>query len=174
MSTPSRQPLPAEWTDRLFGRLAVRYGHEWLRLWEGLDMAAVKADWQQQLGGMHLTPEAQDRLRYGLDNLPPDRPPTVAVFKAICNRAPVNAPPALVGPTPSVDPQRVALLREKLAEAFAAKHPRAWAHRLKERHEAGERLSLAQIDMYQSALAARRGELGVSDHQPHEEAAAWA
>jgi hypothetical protein len=45
-------PLPSEWVDRLFSRIAVRYGADWLRMWEGLDMAAVKADWAETLAGL--------------------------------------------------------------------------------------------------------------------------
>jgi hypothetical protein len=152
-------PLPPAWVDRLFGRLAIRYGQDWIRLWEGLDLAAVKADWGQVLAGMHR-PEREHALRYGIENLPPDRPPTAAQFKAICGRAPETKPLVLQAPPPS--PEGVARVRQALADLGQPKDPRAWAHALKARHEAGERLSMTQIDMYRSALAAKPGEMGTS------------
>jgi hypothetical protein len=153
-------PLPLHWVDRLFGMLGVRYGSQWLLMWEGLDLAAVKADWSQLLAGMDR-PERQDALRYGIEHLPPDRPPTAAQFKAICNRAPEYVKPIAL-PAPAVNPEGVARLRSMLADVGRPKDPRAWAHALKERHEAGERLSMTQIDMYRSALAAKGGEIGES------------
>jgi hypothetical protein len=153
MSTFRHEPLPAEWIDRLFGRFAVRFGQDWIRMWEGIDLAAVKADWSQQLAGMHLTPAGIERLRYGYENLP-ERPPTAAAFKAVCNRAPETLPKALPAPT-QIDSEKARRLRSLVVGAFQApKEPRQWAHRLKARHEAGERLSQAQIDAYTAALRA--------------------
>jgi hypothetical protein len=154
------EPLPPAWVDRLFGRLAIRYGQDWIRLWEGLDLAAVKVDWGQVLAGMHR-PEREHALRYGIENLPPDRPPTAAQFKAICNRAPEYVKPIAL-PAPVVNPEGIARLRSMLTDVGRPKDPRAWAHRLKERHQRGERLTLAQIDMYRSALAAKPGEMSTS------------
>jgi hypothetical protein len=121
-------------------------------------MAAVKADWAKTLAGMQA-PDREHVLRYGIEHLPSDRPPNAAQFKAICNRAPETKP--LVLRAPDAAPERVQQVREKLAELAAPKDPRAWARRLAERHES-ERLSLAQIDMYRSTLAARYGEMGVT------------
>jgi hypothetical protein len=164
MSSPSHQPLradpvaplPPEWVDRLFGKLAVRYGHEWLRMWEGLDMAAVKADWAQVLAGM-ARPERVDALRYGVEHLPPERPPTAAVFKALCNRAPDHKPLALPSPPPT--PEGVAKVRALLAEIAPPADPRAWAKTLIERKKAGEWVSSKALEMARSALAAKPGEM---------------
>ena len=157
MSTRPLPPLPAEWVDRLFGKLALRYGQEWVRLWEGIDIGAVKADWAHELAGMHLSQEAQDRLRYGVDNLPADRPPNVAQFKAICGRAPAKAVPQLSGQKPEADPERVSeILRSMRRSVGEAVDPIAWAEKLKRRHETGERLTPAQIAAYQAALARKR------------------
>lgn len=157
--------LPPAWVDRLFGRLAVRYGSAWLRMWEGLDMAAVKADWAQQLAGMHL-PEHEHMLKYGVEHLPPERPPTAPQFRAICMLAPAYLPrPALEGPKFQPDLEAVARVKSAIAALGTPKDPRAWARNLKARHESGEVLTPAQVDAYTDALRGR--------HQ-HVEQAAWA
>lgn len=79
-------PLPALLIDSLFARLTVRYGAVWTRMWEGLDMAAVKADWAECLAGFERRPRS---IEYALDNLPIDRPPNAAQFARLCGSAPV-------------------------------------------------------------------------------------
>lgn len=151
------QPLPPAWVDSLFARLAVRYGQEWLRKWEGLDIAAVKADWAEELAPLAQNPDA---IKHGLSNLP-ERAPSVTQFRAICNLRPdiVKALPA-----PKADPERV---REALAKLRPTKtqadSPKGWAWRLKAREESGERLTKAQRDMWRGALQA--------ELQQHQEAA---
>ena len=92
--------LPAAWVDRLLMRLQVRYGEAWTRQVAGIDPEAVKADWSQVLAGLSL-----DALDYGVRHLPTDRPPNAMQFRAVCMRAPAEAPPAL--PAPVADPGRV-------------------------------------------------------------------
>jgi len=43
--------LPEAWVDSLFARLAARYGAAWLRMWDGIPLDAVKADWAAELAG---------------------------------------------------------------------------------------------------------------------------
>lgn len=96
-------------------RLLVRYGVQWNRLYEGIDPAAVKADWIDQIGG--LNPNA---IRYALDNLPADRPPNAGRFKALCMeyRAPERPYQAL--PRPKATPEDRERVRAMLAKAKAA------------------------------------------------------
>jgi hypothetical protein len=101
-------PFPANWVDSLFARLSVRYGSAWLRQWEGVDIAAVKADWSEELSGFEKNPEA---IRHAIRCLPADRPPTVGQFVALCRTAPVMAPPALPAPK----------LSEEMKERVSAK-----------------------------------------------------
>lgn len=72
-------PLDSAWVDQIHARLLVRYGSHWRAMFAGIDPDAVKADWAQSLAGMTAA-----AIRYALDNLPEDRPPTVAVFKRLC------------------------------------------------------------------------------------------
>lgn len=100
--------LPASWVELLFERLAVRYGHDFLRRWEGLDMAAVKADWAAELSGF-----SGDDITYALRHMPAERPPTCAQFRDLCRKAPRKEAPALPWPEPNqeIAAKAVAALR---------------------------------------------------------------
>jgi hypothetical protein len=97
-------PLNSSWVDRIFGRLAIRYGAAFVRQWPDLDIDAVKADWADVLDGM-----PGEAIGYALSYLP-DTPPNASQFKALCNRRPDKAPPML--PAPKADPERVRMLLE--------------------------------------------------------------
>lgn len=144
-------PLPLAWLDRIFGRLALRYADQWLRMWEGFDMLAVRADWAEELAGLHA-PDRQHALKFGLENLPIDWPPNAAQFRAICNRAPEYVRPAL--PAPAASPEGVRRAREAIASITlgAGRNPRAWALRLRDRHLSGDRLTDAQVAAYQAVV----------------------
>ncbi len=90
--------LPASWVDSLFARLAVRYGSAWTAKWEGLDMAAVRADWADELAGYAARPDA---IRHALGHLPPDRPPNVSQFLLLCRNSPEPMPALLKAPAPT-------------------------------------------------------------------------
>ena len=92
--------LPSEWVDRIFEKLALVYGRDFLGRWDGLDMGAVKADWARELGRFANAP---DSIRFALDNLPVSKPPTVLEFKHLCNRAPEYLPALLRPPQPSAE-----------------------------------------------------------------------
>lgn len=142
-------PMPAHYVDRIFTRLMVRYGSEWLRKWEGVPEDAVKADWADQLDGFERRP---DCIRYALEHLP-ERAPSVTEFRAICNRMSEPAAPRLEAP--KADPARVAREVAKMQAAKdAIRQAKDWAYRLQASERAGERLSKAQRDMWRAALRA--------------------
>jgi hypothetical protein len=122
--------LPLTWIDRIFDRMAVRYGRRFMDQWAGVDLDAVKHDWASELDGLQNAPTS---IVYGLANLPDDRPPTVTQFRAICIRGiPSNDKVALPGPR--------ADLSKMQAEFDKLRRPRedsgdmkAWARRLKAR-----------------------------------------
>lgn len=95
--------MRSDWIDALFDRLAVRYGALFTRQYDGIDLAAVKADWAGMLGGL-----SGAALRYGLANLA-SLPPNAMQFRDICARAPVEFPAALAAPR--ADPAVVAAVR---------------------------------------------------------------
>lgn len=141
--------LPSRWVDALFGKLTVVYGQAFLRQWEGVDLDAVKADWAEGLAGLEQSPNA---IAHGLANVNPDKPPNVLQFKALCLKAPQYKPKAL--PAPPADPAVVEAVMAGFQRppAFDAK---AWAWRLKGREESGERLTMAQREMWRAALGAQ-------------------
>jgi hypothetical protein len=153
--------LPDAWVDHLFSKLAVRYGDAWIRKWEGIPIAAVRADWAQVLGGLD-----GNALTYGLANLPPDYPPTAAAFRQACNARPLQDQLPQLPPPTAVQRERLEQLRAGLAEALAPKDPRAWAQRLLQRAQAGHATPTpAALDMARSTLRARPDELATADYR---------
>lgn len=69
-----------------------------------------------------------------------------------CYRAYCSEVPAAPGPW---TPERRRAVLQRLRQTFAdnaKQHPKAWAHRLKAREEAGEQLSRAQREAWRCAL----------------------
>lgn len=114
-------------------------------------MNAVKSDWAHELSGFAHHPKA---IAWALQNLPPEKPPTVLEFKFLARRAPPEELPRLEAP--KADPQRVAEELAKLAPLMAAPTGRAntdWAQAIVDRAEAGEILSPTTLRMAREALA---------------------
>lgn len=142
----------SELVERLFARLAVRYGSAWLAKWQGIDIAAVKADWSEVLGGFERNPEA---IRHALAHLPEDRPPTATQFRALCIGRPEPALPALSAPAAS--PAVVAMVMDAVKPKSGV-DPKEWAHRLRKREQQYERLTPAQRAMWRKALKTESNE----------------
>lgn len=151
----SKDRLPADWVERIFQKLSVRYGKAFLARWEGLDLPAVKDDWAEQLAGFSHRP---DCLAYALDNLPADRPPTVGQFRELANSKPEErAMPALDykrGPIPANLMKALDRLKEprEVQDQYAG--PKGWAYRLRDREAAGEKLSSVQRTFWREAITA--------------------
>lgn len=140
--------LPIEWVDKLFQKFALVYGIDVAKRYSGLDPAAVKQEWSSCLGGFRDRPDA---IKFALDHLPSDRCPTMLQFRDLCRQAPPAAYKAL--PEPKADKFVVTKEMAKLVkDAFTPGDPKAWAYKLKARHEKGEALSLIQIKKYTEAL----------------------
>jgi hypothetical protein len=149
--------LPLAWVDALFARLSVRYGAAFMRQYADLEIGAVKADWSDVLGGFAGQPEA---IRYALDNLPADKPPTAGQFRLLCNSAPVPEVKAIAHDAPPADPERVAELVQT-AKVQPQRDPRAWARRLRDIElnragvlPSGDRMTRAQREIWREALRA--------------------
>ena len=142
--------LPAAWTDKIFTKLTLAYGRDFLSRWEGLEISDVKTDWSHELSGFDAHPEA---IAYALANLPP-KPPSVIEFRALARRAPLPEVKQLEAP--KADPERVAAEIAKqvdLKAAFAPKHdPKEWAKRIVARHESGERIRPITLRFAREAL----------------------
>lgn len=96
--------LPKPWIDKIFTKLALVYGREFMARWDALGIPEdeVKADWAHELEGFDKWPEA---IAHALKHLPADKPPTVLQFRALCRQAPARELPQL--PRPKADPEKV-------------------------------------------------------------------
>lgn len=142
--------LPIAWVDKLFEKLSIRYGRDFLGRWEGMPIADIKTDWSDVLSGFKGHP---DSIAWALDNLPESKAPTATEFRALCRKAPTPNVPQLEAPKASRE--RMAAELEKLEPIVKRKEidMKDWARRLKARDEAGERLKPIQIRFYKEALA---------------------
>jgi hypothetical protein len=138
--------LPPPWIDRIFEKLGLVYGNEFLNRWKGLKLTDVKTDWAHELAGFQQLPDA---IAWGLQNLPPERPPTVLQFRDLCRKAPAPDLPRL--PEPKADPERLKAEVAKLAPLLAkTKKPASginvdWAHRIVAKHDSGVRVAPAVL-----------------------------
>ncbi len=139
--------LPMPWVDRIFLKLTLTFGRDFLNRWEGVPIEDVKADWAHELRGFQQNPAA---IGYGLEHCLAGKPPTVQEFKSACYRKPESAP---LLPSPVVDPVIAATVLGGLrASTSRSTGMKDWAHRLKARHESGDKLNRNQIACYQAAL----------------------
>jgi hypothetical protein len=136
--------LRNDWIDRLFTRLLARYGAQWISMWAGIEPEAIREDWAIELDGLSAS-----ALSHGLANLPPDRPPNSAQFRAICLRQVPEPSPAL--PSPPADPERVAEIVAGL-QVPPERDIRDWARELQSREKSGELLTSAQRAMWRTAF----------------------
>ena len=135
--------------DRLFDKLAIRYGSAFLDQWRGMPLEDVKADWIEELRAFAHAPEV---FAWALEHLP-ERAPNVGQFKALCRQAPRKPAPAL--PAPPVNPERAREAFAVVAAALAPKEhadPKQWARDLITKHEAGEKVALAALNAARRAL----------------------
>lgn len=144
--------LPLQWVDKIFLKLTLIYGRDFIGRWEGLEIADVKTDWGHELSGFENWPEA---IAHALATCPPGKPPTVIEFRELARKAPRAKVPAL--PEPAASPERVAAELAKLEPIRrAAQSPvidhKAWAKRLMERHESGEVLNMTVLRFAREAL----------------------
>lgn len=153
--------LPNHWIDRIFEKLTLVYGQEFLNRWKGVPIDEVKMDWAHELGGLKEQPEA---VTWALRHLPTERPPTVLQFREICRRAPDPERPRLS--QPKADSLRVqteiAKLRASLSASIVAANPTDWAHRILAEHEAGV-LKTSTVLAMARAVATRHPRCGLSE-----------
>lgn len=143
--------LPAAWVDRIFDKLSLVYGRDFLSRWEGSDLNSVKSDWGHELQSFHNWPSA---ITFALQNLP-ERAPNVMEFKKLCRQAPAPEGPMKIEADVKADPERI-----KKALAVLTDRPPVdfldWAHRLIQRHESKEFISTpAALKMARDAIKER-------------------
>lgn len=144
--------LPMPWVEKIFHKLTLIYGRDFIGRWEGLELADVKTDWAHELSGFENFP---DGIAFALQNMPAGKPPTVLEFRSMALKAPKPAMKQIEGP--KADPARVA---EELKKATqAVKKPaqngidnKAWAKRLISQHEAGYKVRPISLRFAREAL----------------------
>jgi hypothetical protein len=142
--------LPDGWIDRIFTKLTLTYGQAFLRQYDGVEMADVKANWGHELACFQQSPDA---IRHGLEHLP-ERPPNIVQFRDLC-RIPVK-PVLLTNDLPPVDPKMAALVKDALSKAERRIGDREWAERLKSKELAGARLTQYQRACWREALGGQQ------------------
>ena len=146
-SSTSKPPLPAAWVERIFEVMAATYGRQRLgTMFDGQEADMVKRVWGRALSAL-----PQDAVATAVHRLPQQSwtwPPTLPEFCAFVRE---QIPPAAHRPALPVPHRRQADITagaEKMAALRASvidrKDPRAWAHKILERHEAGD-ISLAPV-----------------------------
>ncbi len=103
--------LPLPWVDKIFAKLTLVYGHDFLNRWRDLDLEAVKADWAHELAGFERHPEA---IAFALTALPSGKPPTVLEFSDMARKCPPPVFEAL--PRPEPRPEERAKVRAVIDE----------------------------------------------------------
>ena len=155
-----RQPLPLGWVRKLFAELQGNYGTRFLDMWRsgqadtnGDDVGLQNAMdmWAEKLAGFRERPDAIRRVLDTLPKHPPTLPEFVELCRTSCPKQEVKALPA-----PDVPPS-VIEARQAEAQAIAARvsgnvPSKAWAHKLRARYLAGERLMMAQVALASDAL----------------------
>lgn len=147
--------LPLPWVDRIFDKLTLAYGRNFLGQWEGMDLNNVKSDWCHELSSYQRMPEA---IAFALQNLP-DRPINVIEFRKIAKAAPLPDVPRIEAVR--ANPARIAAELGKLAplrvdHATGKRSDTAWAERLKAKDEANPRSVTSTVrTMYRAALGIR-------------------
>ena len=161
-SSTSRPPLPDRWIARIFQELQGNYGSRFLNQWktgqqspdgEDIGIKNAMATWAKKLGGFSDMPDA---IKSVLDYLPSD-PPSLPEFINLCRDAGRRLAENVkrIEFVPTAEEKRRADEAAKSAAKVISKDRRdhkAWAKKLKERHEAGEILSLTQVNAYREAL----------------------
>ena len=142
--------LPESWVNRIFQRLTLVYGQAFMRQWEGLDVAEVKALWGEELTWYQQQPSA---IAHALENLPIDRPPNVLQFRDMCRKVPAEKPAALPDPAVTISPEVIAETR-KAFKRLAGQGNKDWADALKEREarSGGKGMTLTQRKFWREAL----------------------
>ena len=142
--------LPTAWVDRIFEKLSLAYGRDFLGRWEGLDLNAVKSDWAHELAGFERFPEA---IAHALTHLDAMKPPTVLQFRELARKAPRAEDKQL--PPPKASPEVVAEQLKRLAPMLKRAEPRVdkgWAQAIVNRINAGEKLNPTTARFARQAL----------------------
>ena len=158
-----RQPLKRSWVRKLFAEMQGNYGTRFLDMWRsgqadtnGDDVGLQNAMdmWAEKLAGFRERPDAIRRVLDTLPKHPPTLPEFVDLCRTSCPKQEMKALPAPEVP-PSVIAARQAEVQAIAVRAVGNVPSKAWAHKLRARYLAGERLMMAQVSLASDALGER-------------------
>lgn len=129
--------LPLPWVEKIFEKLTLVYGRGFLNRWEGIDLAAVKADWAHELADFEHE-NTRMKIAFALANLPTDKPPTVLEFRKIAWSAPHVELVHIVPKHAAHESVLKAL--NSMSPRQAAFDGREWARSILRRCEAGDKV----------------------------------
>lgn len=143
--------LPDHWVESLLARMLAIYGQKFRSQWADVPAESMRETWAVVLGRFD-----GERIKWALDQMIATCPwpPTLPEFAALCRQAPRDEPAKL--PAPILTAEEVQA-RQAEVEAISARiagnvPSKAWAHKLRARYLAGERLMMAQASLASDAL----------------------
>jgi hypothetical protein len=147
---PHNQPtLPSkfDFVDKVFARMRVRYGADWVRKFECVSHDELKADWGQVLENL-----PSSAIEYGLENLP-NRVPIATDFRSLCRESLRYDAPQLEITNPKIEPERWAEIKKQIQRVLTTPpDPKRPARELKAKEDVGEYLSIHQKRYWREVL----------------------
>lgn len=149
--TVQTEALPLAWVEKIFRKLTLTYGRDFMARWEGQEITDVIDDWAEELSGFVKWPEA---IAWALKNLPDGKPPTVIEFRALCFKAP--KPERVALPEPAANPAFAKQVLAKVGRpAEQANRYTDWIQRGLADLEAGVKRSPLAAKMIREAAVAK-------------------
>lgn len=155
----SSQPNPQHlaWADRLFVRFSAIWGAQKLgAMFPAESQEDVRAIWAAQLA--RFEPATIGAALQAMTDAGREWPPSLSEFTDACRQSAIARrahAPAVALPLPKASPEIVARAVMDVADAVSPRRAsRAWAHRIIERHRAGESVSIAALQMARRAIDA--------------------
>jgi len=138
--------------DYVFTQLAAAYGAAWDKSLGVAPLSDIKSRWLYELEPFR---HSKKRIMWALAHLPKFAPNAME-FHQLCRQAP--APELLALPEPAADPARVAAELARLAPLCRSRSkdapvdPKAWARKIMQRHDAGEKINICPLRCARQAL----------------------
>ena len=142
--------LQTAWVDKIFTKLTLAYGRDFLGRWEGVSITDVKTDWAHELAAFGQWPEA---IAHALSNLSA-KPPTVYEFREIAYKCHREKPMQLEAPAKQ-NPEIVARVKEALAAPGGVVDHKSWARKILMEHKGGIKKNPTSLAMARAALGAQ-------------------
>ena len=122
--------LPDALIDAVISKLILTYGKRFTGHYDPFTPAQVREYWAHELGSM-----SEAGVRYALDHLPHEHPPTVLTFRQIGVSRPDDSAPRLPAPQASPSVKRASLealvqLQQHFAHPPHKHNHLAWAERI--------------------------------------------